>query len=968
MSRHPVSIQQRLRRLSLVTSGIALLAASVSFVIYDARTFRSHFVQRVTAEADIVGANSISALVFSDESAATDTLHALAAEPSIETAAVYDRDGHLFARYARTGAARREIPERLVLTVTAPRRAPWDGLLIVHPVVFEGATVGTVRLDCDIWPELRGRLFQYGLIALLVFAGSLLVASVASTRLRRLLTHPILALVDTARIVSQGKDYSVRVQATADGELGLLVETFNEMLSAIEQRDAALREARLQLEQKVLERTLELQRELYDRQRAEEARAHSQALLARAEALAQIGSWEWDLRGVEMRWSDQLHHLLGLPSSAVATYESLLERIHPDDRDRVRARIDAVRQTGEPAAFEHRVTWPDGTVRTLDAQIERLPEAPGRPLRLVGTGQDVTERIEADKEREKLIRAQAARQAAEASERRAAVLGELSAELVASLDLDTVLPRVVRHVVPELADWCSIHRLEGGSIRRVALASADAELERLAWEMDERHPYQPDAAGGIPEVLRDGRTVHVEQMTDAMLGHMAEGEQLEMLRRIGFCSAIFVPLRPRGMTLGVVSFGMTTSARRFARADVPFAESIGNRIAAALDNARLYREAQDANRMKDEFLATLSHELRTPLNAIVGWTQLLRVGALDSAEVRRAIETIDRNARVQTQLIEDILDVSRIISGKLQLECGPAELAPVVQAAIDSVRPAAEAKQIEIVPQIAAGIVVLGDVGRLQQILWNLLSNATKFTPRGGRVDVQAARVGGLAEISVSDNGEGIAPEFLPHVFERFRQGDASSTRAHRGLGLGLAIVRHLTELHGGTAAASSPGPGRGSTFVVRLPLAPMDGVSEAPRIGADTQESLSGLRVMVVDDEPDTREVIEASLRLQGAHVVTLASAGDVMRCLPGERPDVLMADIEMPGMDGYALLRWLRSLPPSDGGDIPAIALTGYARPEDRRAALDAGFHAHLTKPVRPEEMARTVRRLARARSLQG
>jgi CheY-like chemotaxis protein/two-component sensor histidine kinase len=335
--------------------------------------------------------------------------------------------------------------------------------------------------------------------------------------------------------------------------------------------------------------------------------------------------------------------------------------------------------------------------------------------------------------------------------------------------------------------------------------------------------------------------------------------------------------------------------------------------------------------------------------------------------VQRAIETIDRNARVQTQLIEDILDVSRIISGKLNLEVAPVDLASVIHAAVDSVRPAAAAKEITIEENLAPGVAVSGDVDRLQQVFWNLVANAAKFTPHGGRVQVRLVRAAGQAEASVTDDGVGIEPEFLPHVFERFRQADSSSTRSHRGLGLGLAIVRHLTELHGGTVGAASPGQGRGSTFTVSLPLV-ADTVRQVParRDGAaDAPLTLQGIRVVVVDDEVDTREVIEAALSSFGAEVVAVGSASEAMAVLGRERTDVLLADIEMPHMDGYALVRWLRTQPASLGGGTPAAALTAYARPEDQRRALEAGFQAHLSKPVRPEEVARTVRQLAAGRA---
>jgi PAS domain S-box-containing protein len=386
------------------------------------------------------------------------------------------------------------------------------------------------------------------------------------------------------------------------------------------------------------------------------------------------------------------------------------------------------------------------------------------------------------------------------------------------------------------------------------------------------------------------------------------------------------------------------------------------------------RDAEAANRLKDEFLATLSHELRTPLNAIMGWAHLLRTGTLDEATAARAMETIDRNAKAQNQLINDILDVSRIITGKLHLAMQPLELAPVVEAALDTVRPAAEARNIRLEATLepAAG-TLSGDPDRLQQVVWNLLSNAIKFTPKGGRVQVRLRRVDAQAVIVVADSGPGISPEFLPHVFERFRQGDASTTRTHVGLGLGLAIVRHLVELHGGTVEAASPGEGKGATFSVRLPLIsarrPEDrtapDAAEADAAGRQAPQ-LGGLRVLLVDDDLEGLEAMTVVLQKRGAQVIAASSAEEALEALGREHPDVLLSDIEMPGEDGHALIRKVRALPPDRGGDIPAAALTAYARGEDRQKALLAGFQVHVAKPVQPEELTAIIAELAGRRAL--
>ena len=373
------------------------------------------------------------------------------------------------------------------------------------------------------------------------------------------------------------------------------------------------------------------------------------------------------------------------------------------------------------------------------------------------------------------------------------------------------------------------------------------------------------------------------------------------------------------------------------------------------------REAEAANRAKDEFLATLSHELRTPLNAIVGWTRMLLDGRMDAESARRALRVIDRNAHLQTQLVGDILDVSRIITGGLRLDLQPVDLDAVIGAALDAVRPAAEAKRVALRCRLAASArFTQGDPQRLQQIIWNLLSNAVKFAEAGGFVEVELLDAGDSGvRIRVEDDGAGIDPAFLPHVFERFRQADGSVSRQHGGLGLGLAIVRHLVELHGGTVLATSPGVGRGSTFVVELPrVDPDNAPASSTEDGASATEgsrsnqglSLSGCRALVVDDDEDARELIATILTTAGANVQTASSVNEALRHLEASEPDVLLADIGMPGTDGYALIREVRRRETQSGQHLPAVAITAYTRDSDQERALAAGFDRHMSKPISP------------------
>ncbi len=426
------------------------------------------------------------------------------------------------------------------------------------------------------------------------------------------------------------------------------------------------------------------------------------------------------------------------------------------------------------------------------------------------------------------------------------------------------------------------------------------------------------------------------------------------------------PIRdPEGNMIGVIVVFHDTSERRRIEQE---------REALLRSEQEARKEAEAADRLKDEFLATVSHELRTPLSAILGWSAMLNLGDIDDETRDNALKVIERNARSQASIIDDILDVSRIITGKLNIEQRTVDLAPLIHTAVDTLHPAATAKGIKLTVALDSQPgVVTGDSARLQQIVWNLVSNAIKFTPSGGRVAVHLKRADSNLEFSVSDTGIGISKPFLPHVFERFRQADSSTTRTHGGLGLGLAIVRHLVELQGGTVLAESEGTGRGSVFRVRLPVASAVDLRAAGPITAAAQldrsdESLMrefdlrGLRVLVVDDEQDTLEIISLLLRRFGATVRTSLSSGHALEVFNDWKPNVLISDVGMPGEDGYTFISKVRSLPPEAGGETPALALTAYVREEDRLRSIAAGYEMHVKKPVEPFTLAEAVARLAK------
>jgi signal transduction histidine kinase/DNA-binding response OmpR family regulator len=459
--------------------------------------------------------------------------------------------------------------------------------------------------------------------------------------------------------------------------------------------------------------------------------------------------------------------------------------------------------------------------------------------------------------------------------------------------------------------------------------------------------------GYLDHVFRTGRA-HEANEHLARLPTGLNGALEEM-----YCNFVYAPLRdPHGAVEGTLlaAFDVTPQVRIRQEKE----HTLALLKAASEERAEALADARRANTAKDEFLSTMSHELRTPLNAIVGWSKLLRSGNVVGDQLPRALETIERNAQIQTRLIDDMLDLARIEQGKLVLAVGPTEMVRVVEAALEAVRPAAELKGVRIQPVLDSHATIIGDADRLQQVVWNLVSNAIKFTPRGGRVQVSLHREQSYVEVVVADDGVGISDDFLPHVFDRFRQADSKISRHTGGLGLGLAIVRSIVELHGGVVKAESAGANKGATFSVRLPTAPLR--AESPRASDadkpkqpsfESPPELASLRVLVVDDEPETRELLTFVLEQCDAKVTTAENAASALALLGSTSFDVLVSDIGMPGTDGYSLIRSVRNLPATSNRLIPAVALTAYARSEDRTAALRAGFDVHLTKPVDPSEL---------------
>lgn len=580
--------------------------------------------------------------------------------------------------------------------------------------------------------------------------------------------------------------------------------------------------------------------------------------------------YEWDLNTGIVLWFGHIDEALGYAKAEFPrTREGWLNAIHPDDRDRVSVVAEQHLQAQEPFFVEYRIQQQDGTFIYWIDRGTAVRDDTGKAYKWIGVTSDIS-----DAYAELRLRKQA--------EEGANFLAEAIAVLASSLDYETTLQRLADLAVPQLADWCCVHLVEPeGAIRLVAVAHSDAQKVELMWEIEKRQPIDPQGRHGVAKVLRTGASKVYADIPDAVLEAVAPDEAaLSLLREYDLLSAMCVPLIAHGRKLGVISLLCGESGRRYGRTELDLAERLAHHAAIAIDNARLYWEAQEANRIKDEFLATLSHELRTPLNAILGWSQILQQKKLTQEKMAIALETIERNARLQVQMIEDLLDVSRILAGKISLKLGPVELVGIIEAGLNTLRPIAEAKGVQLLSFYDERVgLVFADTNRLQQVIWNLLSNALKFTPNGGQVEVRLGlgmgdwREGGdgkekedeemekagnlvtiqtqnrdreaypkglalevqpsnlktqnflsssiisYAEIQITDTGIGISQKFLPHVFERFRQADSTTTRSYGGLGLGLAIVQHIVTIHGGTVHAESAGEGMGATFTIRLPL-----------------------------------------------------------------------------------------------------------------------------------------------------
>ncbi len=682
-------------------------------------------------------------------------------------------------------------------------------------------------------------------------------------------------------------------------------------------------------------------------------------------------AFTWDVASGEVRRSSNAETNIGFgPDSTVGTFDEKKNAVHPEDRDSFLADLDAALSGAGVYDSEHRHILPDGSVIWLHDKGRVSFDASGKPVRLFGVAIDITDRkqLEYDRSRAKARERSYLRRLQQLTSASVAINSTLSVAEIIQLAADSARQILEVHQVAvnlsPAANW------EAG-ISKFSMSEKYAQWQDYCEE--------PDGTGIYREVCQQQQPMRMTQ---------SELEAHPSWRGFGNAGNhppmrgwLAVPLTARdGRNLGLIQLSDKYEGE-FGEDDESILMQWAQAVSAAIDNARLYEESQQANRMKDEFLATLSHELRSPLNAILGWAQLLQNRSFSPAVTARALSTIERNAKLQTQLIEDLLDISRIIRGKLTLNPSPVNLISMVEGAVNTVGLAADAKSIELRLAIVdldletaefcqpgefsgnpeSGLnprfLVSGDPGRLQQVIWNLLTNAIKFTPRGGRVEIRLQRLAEEVELAVTDTGIGIAGNFLPYVFESFRQADATITRNHSGLGLGLAIVRQLVELHGGAVWASSPGLDMGSTFTFRLPSIPVSSLAREEALVLAGGANLLGVKILVVDDEVDSREFMMFVLADSGAGVRAASSAAEAFELASEFVPDVLVSDIGMPEEDGYSLLLRLRSWKTESGGNLRAIALTAYARDEDRDRALKAGFDRHLAKPVLPDLLVEAI-----------
>lgn len=647
-----------------------------------------------------------------------------------------------------------------------------------------------------------------------------------------------------------------------------------------------------------------------------------------------MGVWDWNVRTNVIHWSDNLAPIHGLaPENFGGTMEAFQELIHPEDRELVGKAMERSLRDRSSYDVEYRTLWPDGTVRWMAGKGKVICDQQGEPLRMVGVGLDVTERRRAELD--------------------ARFLADVSAALASVVDQESTLQRIASLAVPSFADWCAVDILEDdGTLRHVTVVHVDPVKIALAHQLQRRLQLERIKESGIWNILSTGRAELVAKITDEHLQNaIHDSELLHIIRKLAPRSWIGVPLSARGKVFGVVSFLAAESGRRYDASDLRVAEELAHRAGMALDNARLYEALRAADRRKDEFLALLGHELRNPLAPIRNALQIFRIPDADAEARETARGIMERQVEQIIRLVDDLLDIARIMRGKIELRRAPLDLETVVARAIETVRPLLDADQHTLTVSVDPGLRVHADAVRLSQVLGNLLTNAGRYTPHGGRITLTTGRDGDQVVMRIRDNGIGISADMLPRLFDMFFQAERRGGNSRGGMGIGLALVRGLVELHGGTVTANSAGPGHGSEFVVRLPLLCEESEALVPATNPESPASEPPRRVLVVDDNADAAESLALLLRLRGHEVSVAHDGAEAVALADVLRPDLAFLDLVMPEMDGLELARRLRAHPGLDS--LTLIALTGWSQPEDQVRSLQAGFDLHVVKPLEPQAL---------------
>ena len=683
-------------------------------------------------------------------------------------------------------------------------------------------------------------------------------------------------------------------------------------------------------------------RDITEKKRVAEKLRESEERFRHMADNAPVLIWINDLEGCEFV-NREYRSFLGVGEVDVRGFD-WAQFIHPDDQDDYMSKYLDSLSHAAPFEAQFRFRRHDGEYRWMKSAGSPRFSTTGTLLGYIGSTLDITD----------------IKQAGE----RLAFLAEASEALSASLEYEVTLERFARLAVSMMADYCLIDLVaDDGTTRRVATAHRNPALESLVSELRQ---FPPDASNheGIPKVLRTGKPELVPSITDRGLDSLTRDvEHRRLLERLGLRSFMTVPLVARERIVGALTLALTSESNAYTPADVAFAEELARRAAFAIENARIYARAQEVNRAKDEFLATLSHELRTPLTPIIGWTHMIRSGRLGAQESWQGIEVIEKNAQSLSRLINDLLDMSSILSGKMRIERDPISLVAVVREAVETVTPRASVRRVTL--EVATSnsdddIIVSGDRTRLVQVFWNLLDNAVKFSPAEGRVRISIENSGGTGRVHVEDEGAGIPREFLPHIFERFRQADMGTTRMHGGLGIGLALVKSFVEAHGGSVAVENDGVGRGARFTVLLPAAHAPNLEKAQPASAPKPRAEESRRILAIEDSPDTLEMLRVVFETHGYQATMCASAEEALNVAESGHFDIIVSDIGLPHIDGYELIGRLRQI--AHLREVPALALTGYAATKDAEAALAAGFEAHVAKPVDPSALAEQIEHLLR------